>query len=164
MRGVAAGLRVLNVLAWLCLLMFAGVLLGSIMAEATIVAAMEENDPSRPAAGMLGALRLIMLLGLLSVPLAHLLLTRLRAIVLSVDAGDPFVPENARRLTLIAWALLGLQLCDLGFGVVSVASGIEPISGWTLSLTGWVAVALLFVLARVFDHGTRLRDDLAGTV
>ena len=31
-------------------------------------------------------------------------------------------------------------------------------------MTGWLAVLLLFVLARVFNHGTRIRDDLEGTV
>jgi hypothetical protein len=31
-------------------------------------------------------------------------------------------------------------------------------------VTGWLAVLLLFVLARVFDYGTRMRDDLEGTV
>ena len=35
---------------------------------------------------------------------------------------------------------------------------------WSFSVTGWLAVLLLFVLARVFDHGTRMRDDLEGTV
>jgi hypothetical protein len=164
MRGVAAGLGVLNALNWLCLLLFAGVLLGSIFAEGTIIAALEERDPSRRAADALGVVRVVMLLGLACVPLAHLLLTRLRAMVLTVDAGDPFVPDNARRLTVIAWALLGIQLCDLGFGYVSLTSGVDSVSGWTISMTGWIAVALLFVLARVFDHGARLRDELAGTV
>jgi hypothetical protein len=164
MRRVAAALGVLNVLNWICLALFAGVLVASLAAEATIVAAMERHDPSRGAADVLATLRLVMVLALLCVPLAHLLLTRLRAIVLTVEAGDPFVPDNAGRLTRIAWALLGIQLCDLGFGYVSLTSGIESISGWTLSMTGWLAVALLFVLARVFDHGTRLRDELAGTV
>ena len=35
---------------------------------------------------------------------------------------------------------------------------------WSFSLTPWLAVVLLFVLARVFDEGTRMRDDLEGTV
>ena len=32
------------------------------------------------------------------------------------------------------------------------------------SLSGWLAVILTFVLARVFDAGCEMRDDLAGTV
>ena len=32
------------------------------------------------------------------------------------------------------------------------------------SVTPWLAVLLLFVLARVFAEGTRMRSDLDGTV
>jgi hypothetical protein len=35
---------------------------------------------------------------------------------------------------------------------------------WSFSLAPWLAVLLLFVLAQVFDHGARMRDDLEGTV
>lgn len=35
---------------------------------------------------------------------------------------------------------------------------------WTFSFTPWIAVLLLFVLARVFAHGARMREDLEGTV
>jgi len=31
-------------------------------------------------------------------------------------------------------------------------------------LTGWLAILLLFVLAQVFLEGTRIREDLEGTV
>ena len=118
------------------------------------------------AADVLFAFRLVVLIVAFVVPLAHVLLTRLRAMVATVTAGDPFVPANADRLKTIAWCLLGIQLCDLAFGFVALTVGTrsEALSGWTFSLTGWLAVLLLFVLARVFDHGARLRDDLAGTV
>jgi hypothetical protein len=33
-----------------------------------------------------------------------------------------------------------------------------------LSVAPWLAVLLLFVLARVFAEGTRMRNDLEGTV
>jgi hypothetical protein len=32
------------------------------------------------------------------------------------------------------------------------------------SITGWLAVLLTFVLARVFAEGARMRDELEGTV
>jgi hypothetical protein len=35
---------------------------------------------------------------------------------------------------------------------------------WSFSLTGWVALTLLFVLARVFEEGTRIRTDLEAMV
>jgi hypothetical protein len=163
MRGVGTLLTVLIVLNIVCAVAFAGILLGSFAIEDTILTVLA-RDPANPSpADILRAMRIVMLIGLLMVPLAHLLLTRLRAIVASVQAGDPFVAANARRLTAIAWALLGIQIVDLGFGVVSMSIGAEEMP-WSFTLTGWLAVLLLFVLARVFEHGSRMRDELAATI
>jgi hypothetical protein len=124
----------------------------------------------RPAAGRdtleLG-MRMIMVVGIASVPLAYVILFRLRAIVDTVRGGDPFVAANAERLQTIAWAYLGLELLHIAVGVVAASSGSaeQPLDlHWRFSFTPWVAVLLLFVLARVFDHGTRMRADLEGTV
>jgi hypothetical protein len=35
---------------------------------------------------------------------------------------------------------------------------------WSFGLTGWIAVLMLFVLARVFHQGARMREELEGTV
>jgi hypothetical protein len=50
--------------------------------------------------------------------------------------------------------------------VAAAVSTVEvPIDlGWSFSVTRWLAVLLLFVLARVFEQGSRMREDLAGTV
>ena len=87
--------------------------------------------------------------------------TNLMAVVETVRSGDPFVPENAVRLKTIAWCVLATQLLNLAYGMLAAAmnaagSNIE----WKFSLTGWLAVVLLFVLARVFEEGTQMRDDL----
>jgi hypothetical protein len=111
--------------------------------------------------------RLIMVIGIGSAPLAHILLTRLLAIVDTVRFGDPFVSGNAARLQTAAWALLGLELLNLAVGLIAASASTEsqPLDvGWSFSITRWLAVLLLFVLARVFEHGTRMRDDLEGTV
>ena len=103
--------------------------------------------------------RLIMLVGIGSAPLAHLLLTRLLAIVDTVRFGDPFVADNAARLQTTAWALLGLELSHLAVGAIaaSVSSATQPLDiGWNFSITRWLAVLLLFVFARVFEHGRRI--------
>ena len=108
-----------------------------------------------------------MMIGIGSVPLAHILLTRLLAIIETVRLGDPFVAGNAARLQTTAWALLGLEVLHLVVGVVAAAASTDaqPLDlDWNFSVTGWLAVLLLFVLARVFDYGTRMRDDLEGTV
>lgn len=106
--------------------------------------------------------RLIMAIGIASAPLTHAILVRLRAMVDTVRGGDPFVVVNATRLQAIAWALLGLELLHLAVGLVVAVSPLDL--DWSFSLTPWVAILLLFVLARVFDHGTRMRADLDGTV
>lgn len=111
--------------------------------------------------------RLIMLIGLASAPLTHALLTRLLAIVETVRQGDPFGADNAARLQTAGWALLGLEVLHLAVGAVSAAasSPSQPMDlDWNFSFTGPLAVLLLFVLARVFDHGARLRQDLEGTI
>jgi hypothetical protein len=111
--------------------------------------------------------RLIMVIGIGATPLTHLLLTRLLAIVETVRLGDPFVAGNAARLQTAAWALLGIELLHLAVGAIAAfaSSPSQPLDvDWSFSISGWLAVLLLFVLARVFDHGARMRDDLAGTV
>jgi hypothetical protein len=118
-------------------------------------------------ARLIDGMRLIMVIGIGSAPLTHILLTRLLAIVETVRHGDPFVADNAARLQTTAWALLGLELLHLAVGAIAAAasSASQPLDlNWNFSLGGWLAVLLLFVLARVFDRGTRLRDELEGTV
>lgn len=166
MRSVLTVLRILVILNVICLFFFLAVLAATILAEGTIREALLKSQAVQDATPVLAAVRIVMLIGIAVVPLAHILLTRLRAIVETVREGDPFVEANGSRLQVIAWCLLGIQLCDLAFGAVSLtlASKVEAVSGWTFSLTGWLAVVLLFVLARVFAHGTRMRDELEGTV
>ena len=41
--------------------------------------------------------------------------------------------------------------------------GVEHVT-WTPAFTGWIAVAMIFVLARVFRVGAEMRDDLEMTV
>ena len=158
-----AVLKVLRVVNFVCLALFALVLVGAFVAEPMFRAPLEGqgNDPQV----LIAAVRIVMLLGIMAVPLAHIILSRLLAMVDTVRAGDPFVAENGRRLTTIAWALLGLQFLDLGFGAVSLGmvSGLQHFE-WNFGMTGWIAVLMLFVLARVFHHGARMRDELEGTV
>jgi hypothetical protein len=162
--------RVLRVLTKLNLLMgglILALLIASLIAESWVMRALG----ARPAPGsnsmLFVGMRLIMVIGICSVPIAHLVLARLLAIVETVKIGNPFVMANAVRLKTIAWAILGLEL--LHFTVGAIAEGVStpavPLnisSGF--SLTRWLTVLLLFVLARVFEQGARMREDLEGTV
>jgi hypothetical protein len=161
--------RVLRTLVTLNLVMgvlILALLAASLVAEGPVMGALGVRHPAAQGTLILG-MRLIMVIGIAAVPLTQVVLTRLLAIVETVSAGDPFVVGNAARLQTIAWMVLGLELLHLVAGVVagSVSTKYAPLDiDWNLSLTRWLAVLLLFVLARVFEQGARMRDDLEGTV
>jgi len=123
--------------------------------------------PSSETHPMIIGMRAIVVLGLVAIPLNYAVLRRLLAIVETVRGGDPFVAANAYRLQVIAWALLALQLLSLvigGIGKVISTPAIPLHLDADFSTSGWLAVLLTFVLARVFAAGTLIREDLEGTV
>lgn len=114
------------------------------------------------------ALRAIVVVGIAGAYVAYRVLRELLAIVDTVRGGDPFVAGNARRLQAIAWWVLageGLRLLvgAIVWGASRFVSAIDDIDVG-FSFAPWLAVLLLFVLARVFDEGARMRADLDGTV
>jgi hypothetical protein len=124
-------------------------------------------SPSPEADTVVMGLRAIAVIGLVMVVLNYAMFKRMLAIVESVRVGDPFVAANAYHLQGIAWALLTIQLLSLVVGgiVKRISSPEHPIhieAGF--SVNGWLAVLLMFVLARVFAQGALMREDLAGTV
>ncbi|MGZ5758400.1 MAG: DUF2975 domain-containing protein, partial [Caldimonas sp.] len=123
--------------------------------------------PSAWIGPMTAGLRAIAVLGLVAIPLNHAVLGRLIAIVETVREGDPFLATNAHRLNAIAWMLLALQLLSLVIGGIGKAIStpahlLHLDAGFSPS--GWLAVILIFVLARVFAEGASMREDLQGTV
>jgi hypothetical protein len=96
----------------------------------------------------------------------HFIFTRLRMILIDARSSSALTQENAARLRTIAWALLAVNILDVIHGQLSVwASKISgEYFGWSLSLTGWFAVVLLFILAAVFREGDSMRQDLEGTI
>lgn len=160
--GFARGLlQVLIALNLVFLLLFVAVGIGSYPYEATIVRALTE-DGIKNASEQIEGMRLIMLLGVITVPPAHIILTRLLQIVRSVSTEAAFAPLTAIRLKTIAWALLAIQVLDLALGWVTAR--FEGAPGWSPSITSWLAVLLLFVLARVFEQGAAMREELDATV
>src|SRR5919109_1995978 len=158
-------LRILIVVNWL----FGAVILALlvIMPNEQWIMAAFKLSPSPDAERLIMGLRAVAVLGLVAIPLNYVVLKRLLAMVLAVRGGDPFVAANANRLQAIAWTLLALQLLSLIIGAIAkaVSTPAHPLhldAGFSIS--GWLAVLLTFVLARVFAEGTRMREDLAGTV
>jgi hypothetical protein len=98
-------------------------------------------------------------------------LLELLGIVKSVESGDPFAPENARRLSRMGWIAIA------GYGIAtvidSIATWIKSVSGEAgkdinvdvgLDGSGVLLILTLFILARVFRQGAAMREELEGTV
>lgn len=88
-------------------------------------------------------------------------------IVASVGDGDPFVPINARRLHAMGWItvavhVIGIPMSVLSGWIESVTDKVRVV--FELPLAGILLAVVLFVLARVFREGTRMREELEGTV
>jgi len=158
-------LRILIIVNWfMCAVVLA--LLFLVPNREWILSALDLS-PSSDADRVVMGLRCIAGVGLVMVPLYYMVLKRLLAIIDTVRAGDPFVAVNAQRLHAIAWAMLALQGLGVMMGAIAkaISTPAHPIDiDAGFSTGGWLAVLLTFVLARVFAHGTAMRDDLQGTV
>lgn len=162
-RRVLRTLVVINVVYGIAIL---GLLVWSLFAEELVMDALGVA-PAADRGVMLRGMQLVAFIGLLAVPLLHVILHRLLSIVDTVRDGDPFIADNARRLRIIAQTLFGIQILHLliGFVISRTRSQVQQLDlDWSFSITPWIAVLLLFVLAGVFEHGARMRADLEGTV
>lgn len=158
-------LRILIVLNWLMGAAILALLL--VLPNEQWIMSAFKLPPSPEAERLVMGLRAIAVIGLATIPLNHVVLKRLLAMVETVRAGDPFVGANADRLRSIAWVLLALQLLSLLVAGIAeaVSTPAHPLNlDAGFSIAGWLAVLLVFVLARVFAEGARMRDDLEGTV
>lgn len=93
----------------------------------------------------------------LFVPMLRLML----CIVDSARAGDPFVPENGVRLRNIGWLMLAVNLVT-GSTIAAALQGqlkFPPVSFATV-----LGVLMIFVIARIFETGSAMRDELKETV
>ena len=158
-------LRILIVVNWLGGAAILALLV--VMPNEQWIMAAFKLSPSPEAERLVMGLRAIAVIGLAGIPLLYAVLKRLLAIVATVRAGDPFVPVNAYRLQGIAWALLALNVVSIVIGAIAkvVSTPAHPLHvNAGFSITGWLAVLLTFLLARVFAEGSLMREDLAGTV
>lgn len=90
---------------------------------------------------------------------------RLRRIFATLTAGDPFHPDNVRRLRVIGLVLAGLEVgryAVWGIGAWALPGG--QIDRPSFSLTAWFSVLVVFVLAEVFREGARLRREAELTI
>ena len=159
-------LRILIILNWVFGACILALLAYSLLNEPWMIRALGVSGFAGPRWVMM-AMRGIAALGLVAILFNHEILRRLLAIIVSVRRGDPFIAENAYRLNAIAWFLLALQILGIVIGVIGkvIANHGNPFHvDAGVSIAGWLAVILTFVLARVFAEGALMREDLEGTV
>ncbi|HEY2480844.1 MAG TPA: DUF2975 domain-containing protein [Caulobacteraceae bacterium] len=110
------------------------------------------------AAGMLLIVDLYLVGGIIVVD-------RLRNIFRTLIGGDPFHPDNARRLRIIGAALAVLELGRYAVAAWTrlIFHGAFRISG-SVSLTTWFAILVIVVLSEVFREGARLRGEAELTI
>jgi hypothetical protein len=115
------------------------------------------------APGLVSALRLagteLSLIGVI------VIVQRLRRIFGAMTAGDPFHPDNVRRLRVTALVLALIELNRYLFVALDhFVFGLRPLGGFNLDFTPWFAVLVIVVLAEVFREGARLRRDAELTI
>ena len=156
------------VIAAFMLLLILVILLG----ESAITAELAANNPGTEFAFPTAAIVFVLALAAAALALLFLFFRKLRQIIATVGEGDPFVPENAQRLSQMAWLTLGANLISVPIGLLGLHVA-DEMGGITsedfdfdvgLDGGGILLIIVLFILARVFRKGTEMRDDLEGTV
>lgn len=96
------------------------------------------------------------------------------AIIASAMTDDPFVDENAKRLSRIGWLLAGLASLQAVTAMI-IQPMLEKIEAASptihlgdahggFSPPGVLTILLVFVLAQIFRRGAEMRTELEGTV
>jgi len=92
---------------------------------------------------------------------------QLNKVLNTLAAGDPFVPENAKRLFRIAGALAVAEIArNLFFSLFLYLKLIKEAEfpGYSVNIALLGAVIVLLILAQVFKEGTRLREEQKMTI
>lgn len=95
-----------------------------------------------------------------------LILDRLRRIFVTLTRGDPFRPENVRRLReigVVLAVLIGGQFAFRSLLSMLLPGAIEP-QGVADLMIPVFSLLVIFVLAEVFREGARLRRDAELTI
>lgn len=137
-----------------------------------IFAALKEDGKTVVAGDfLLGVSTSIALLAVL-LALAIWFLLLLRRIVGTVAEGDPFIHDNATRLSKMGWIAVAAQVLEFPLvgAVIWTATMIEDHDSVRIDDNagidggGIILILVLFILARVFRQGAAMREDLEGTV
>ncbi len=166
LRFTVLVLRVLLVLNIAFAIAFAVGLIASVPLHDLFAAKIAAKYPAAAVERVVAGVRWLLLLGIVAAVPAHVIFSRLSAVMGTVRIGETFAAPNARRVALIGWALLAIQLLDVPLALIVRrfdGLGIDA-DGSSVSIGGWLSVLVAFILARVFAEGAALREDLEGTV
>lgn len=158
--------KICNFLNWAgCIIFAIGIGILTISPD-HFLAALTKGSSSESAALTLQTMQGLALLIIPTTYAVHRIFMAILSILDTAKLGNPFVATNAVLLRSIGWALLAIQILDVAAGmlVVRFSEATGEYWGWSLAITGWLAAALMFVLAKIFEHGAAMRDELAGTV
>jgi hypothetical protein len=89
---------------------------------------------------------------------------RLRKIFVTLIAGAPFQVENARRLRVIGLALMAAEVSRLAVRALIFGVPATPRLWFEINFVGWFSIAIIFVLAEIFEEGARLRREAELTI
>jgi len=103
---------------------------------------------------------------------AMIICAYLRGVFETLVAGDPFVPENARRLRSIGIVLAVIEIIRMFVSVIGQlvlgALGLNGEEGaaiaFSVNFPVWFSVLTLVVLAQVFSEGAALREEQKMTI
>jgi hypothetical protein len=131
------------------------------------VAALAKEQPKLDPDGLLPLLYVVFAFAIALLGVLWTIMRKLLAIVGTVADGDPFIRANAVRLKAIGWMMTAVYI--LGFPLGLVAKRVADKIGDNhvsvdVSLTGLLAILLVFVLAGVFEQGAAMREEMEGTV
>jgi hypothetical protein len=94
----------------------------------------------------------------------------IRQLLLSVREGDPFTATNVRRLRIIGFLFavgvpIGVLIIQALEDSLAASSEVGELgSSFSIGAAPLLVGLGVFILAEVFAHGVRMRDDLEGTV
>lgn len=160
----------IGVLAFALIMVGIGLPAAAIFQDRIVAEAAAEGIAAGPE--LIGAVLLILAAVFAMLALALYFLVLLLRIVRSVKDGDPFIAENAQRLSRMGWVALVSQIVMIPIGAMALwiaeltkdIEGVHVDGEMGISGEGILLILVLFILARVFRRGTEMRDELEGTV
>jgi hypothetical protein len=171
----AKALTIIAIAFLIFALVMVGIGLGAVLTVGHTTLTAKLAEAGIPAMGSwMIAIILALVMGLLWI--AQQFLREQLSIINSVAEGKPFATENAKRLKRMGWLSVAGQAIVLPIGAITawlIANADEKSTAiriahsdvdFGLNLGTILLTLILFILARVFEHGARLEEDAEGTV